>query len=191
MKNFDCHEVEELILTDLDEGLNQDKRVILERHLAECAACRKTWDETRLLLSEIASDVPEDPGEAFWRNYQISLEARLRDRENSGSWNWGFRSWGFWWKTAGAFALAALILMVVSVGVFRHWSAPPSMEVSSVSSDLISDLDQLYGPVLAEEVTYSHGFDTEDAHLSGSILVTSDDPFGEFDVEDETNPLFL
>ncbi len=67
MKSTDCHKVEELILTGLDEGLEQDKRVALERHLSECAGCRKTWDETRLLLSEIAADTPEDPGEAFWR----------------------------------------------------------------------------------------------------------------------------
>ena len=183
MKNSDCHKVEELILTDLDEGLQPDKRVVLERHLSECPGCRKTWDETRLLLSQIAADAPKDPGEAFWRDYQISLEARLRERENSLSWGWGF-----WWKAAGAFALAALVFVVVSVGVVQHYGARLPTHEDTVSTDLISDLDQLYCPVLAEEATYDHEFDTEDSHLSRSIIASSGDPFAEWFEEDDDEP---
>ena len=183
MKNSDCHKVEELILTDLDEGLQPDKRVVLERHLSECAGCRKTWDETRLLLSQIAADAPKDPGEAFWRDYQISLEARLRERENSVSWGWDF-----WWKPTGAFALAALVFVVVSVGVFQHYAARPPTRESTLSTDLISDLDQLYGTVLAEEAADDHEFDTEDSHLTHSILASSDDSFAEWFEEDDDEP---
>ena len=196
MKDSDCRTMEELILTDLDEGLPQEKRVVLERHVSECAACRKTWEDTRLLLSEIAADVPEDPGETFWSNYQISLKARLRERDleahlrkTKNSISWGS---GFWWKAAGAFAVAGLVFIVVSVGVFQHHAARSLTDESSVSSHLISDLNQLYGPVLADEATYGHEFDTEDSHLTNSILAPSDDALGEwFEAEDEPSELFL
>jgi len=196
MKNSDCRNVQELILTDLDEGLLHDKRVVLERHLSECATCQRTWDDTRLLLSEIAADVPEDPGEAFWRDYETSLAVRLRERDleahlrketNSVLWGWGFR-----WKAAGAFALAALAFIVVSVSVFQHYIARPRTDERMASIGIIRDLDQPYGPVLDDEAVYGHEFDTDDSHLAGSIPASSDDPFEEWlEAEDEPSQLFL
>ncbi len=181
MRNIECSKAEELILAHLDEGLHNKKRLILENHLQNCASCRELYPEIQLLLADLAADRPEDPGEAFWKYYQTSLEARLASRNVS-------RSWNFWLKPAGAFAIAILVA-IISMGVFHLWNFDYVTTSPTPSAQLIRDLNQLYGPV-QDETAFS-SIDAE--HLQypqGSKL--SDDSLVEwFEVEDEPNQFFL
>ena len=153
MKNLNCRKAEEWIVTDLDEGLEHEKRLILEDHLSGCASCRKMRENTELLLSEVAADTLEDPGEAFWRYYRISLDARLRESDISPSRSfWWTRARGFGWKPASVFAMAILVFVVISIGIFHPWSLRPSTD-EDVSSQLIGELNQLYGPI-SDELPY-------------------------------------
>jgi hypothetical protein len=183
MKNLNCRKAEEWIVTDLDEGLEHEKRLILEDHLLGCASCRKMREDTESLLSDVAADVPEDPGEAFWRYYRISLDARLRDRDIP-------RSWGFWWKPASVFAMAILVFVIISIGIFHPRSFRPSIDEAE-ASQLIGELNQLYGPD-SDDLTYFAvtAGDAQLAQVSRSSVL--DESFVEwFEVEDEPNQLFL
>ena len=137
-------------MTDLDEGLDHGKRLILEHHLSGCASCREMRNETRSLLSDITTDMPQDPGDAFWQYYRVSLDARLRDKDISrSSLFWWTRAWRFGWKPVGVFVTAILIFVVISVGIFDTWNFRPSID-STLSAQLIGELNQLYGPVTDE-----------------------------------------
>ncbi len=190
MKNLDCLKAEEWILTDLDEGLELEKRLILEDHLSGCSSCRKMQKDTELLLSDVAADVPEDPGEAFWKYYRVSLDARLRDSDVSHSWGfWWTRAWSLWRKPASVFAMAILVFVIISIGILRPWIFRPSAD-EVVAPQLIGELNQLYGPV-SDESTFA--VTAEDVQLSqvwrSSVL---DESLVEwFEVEDEPNELFL
>ena len=65
MKTHECNEAEKLIVADLDEGLKPSEQERLEHHLRLCAPCRQVREESLTLLSAIASDLPEEPGEEF------------------------------------------------------------------------------------------------------------------------------
>ncbi len=185
MRNIECSKAEELILAHLDEGLQNKKRLVLENHLLNCASCRELYPEIQLLLTDLAADKPEDPGEAFWRYYNTSLEARLADRNAS-------RSWNFWLKPAGAFAIVILVA-IISLSVFDLWNFHSLMigptTSPTPSAQLISDLNQLYGPV-PDEVAFS-SIDAEHLQYSQSSRFTDDSLVEWFEVEDEPNQFFL
>jgi hypothetical protein len=191
MKNLNCRKAEEWIVADLDEGLDHEKRLILEDHLRGCASCGKMREDTALLLSEVAADAPEDPGEAFWKLYRISLDARLRERDISRSWGpWRLRAWGFGWKPASALAMAILVFVIISVGIFHLWGFRPSTD-QAVSPQLIGELNELYGPV-SDELPYFAFTSGDTQFLQASRSSVLDDSSVEwFEVEDEPNQLFL
>jgi predicted anti-sigma-YlaC factor YlaD len=191
MKSLNCRKAEEWIVADLDEGLNDEKRLILEDHLSGCASCRKMREDTALLLSEVAADAPEDPGEAFWKLYRISLDARLRERKISRPWSpWRLRAWSFGWKPASALAMAILVFVTISIGISHLWNSRPSAD-EAVSPQLIGELNELYGPV-SDELPY-FALTSSDAQLfqASRSPVLDDSSVEWFEIEDEPNQLFL
>ena len=54
-----CHDVEILLDGYVDGELSPDERLRVQRHLADCAACRAAVDETRSLVAA-ASELPRE-----------------------------------------------------------------------------------------------------------------------------------
>ncbi|MGO9572318.1 MAG: hypothetical protein ACLP5H_32790 [Desulfomonilaceae bacterium] len=135
-------------------------------------------------MSAIASDLPEEPGEEFWKLYHQSLDARLKEQELKPVWS-------FWWKAAGVLAVAVIALLVVRVGIFQ----PDNRQIAdlrAMSPDLIQELKQVYGPT-SEELSPGSLFDDQlltvvDARAAAG-LDESDVQW--FEVEDESGPLYL
>ncbi len=184
MKTRECNEAEKLIIADLDEGLKPSEQERLENHLRLCAPCRQVREESLALLSAIASDLPEDPGEEFWKLYHQSLDARLKEQELKPL-------WGFWWKAAGVFVAAVIALLVIRVAIFQ----PDNRQIADLrvmSPDLFQELEQVYGPT-SEELS--------PGSLYGDPLLTVVDARADarlddsdvqwFEVEDEPGPLYL
>jgi hypothetical protein len=190
MKKIDCGKAEELMVTDLDEGLGHGKRLILEHHLSGCASCREIRNQTGSLLSDLTTDTVQDPGDAFWQYYRVSLDARLRDKDiSSSSLFWWTRAWRIGWKPVGVFVTAILIFMVISVGIFDTWHFRPYID-STLSAQLIGELNQLYGPVTDEQAYFAVGAE-ELGYPQTSQLIADDSLVEWFEVEDEPNQLFL
>lgn len=143
MRKLHCTKAEELIIRDLDEGLDSEPLALLESHISQCPSCRRFKEEMSSLLASVAADVPEDPGEDFWRYYDVSLQARLQEKSVS-------RSWGFGLRLAGVVMAGILAVLVVRWGVMEPQE--PKMMDNRVAMLLIQDLNGLYGPVRDEFV---------------------------------------
>lgn len=184
MKTRECSEAEKLIICGLDEGLTPSEQERLEHHLSLCEPCRQVREETRALLSSIASDLPEEPGEEFWTLYHQSLDARLREKALQPT-------WGLWWKAAGVFVAAVIALIVIRVATIQP-NIPQIADLRVMSSDLINELEQVYGPTSEElpggSLVGDHPLTVVDARTATRL---DDDDVQWFEVEDESGPLYL
>lgn len=182
MSKFDCAKAQELIIRDLDEGLDEERLALMESHVGQCSSCRRFREEMSSLLASVAADVPEDPGEDFWRYYDVSLEARLQEKRLR-------RPWGFGLKLAGVLTAALLALLVVRWGVMEPQE--PSMTDNRVAMLLIQDLNGLYGPI-TDEYTIPVGVSPQALEALAPQVSSGNDSLGDwFEVEDESDDLFL
>ncbi|MEW6348815.1 MAG: anti-sigma factor [Thermodesulfobacteriota bacterium] len=136
MKTLKCTKAQRLIVSALDEGLDRPLQEALDKHLAECPACREFQTETDEVLGVIRRSSVEDPGDAFWQYYHSSLDARLRSREpvSPGLWTWA----------NAAFAAGfALILLVVGMGAVGLLQDSPTGNGGQTAA--IREIDRLFG----------------------------------------------
>lgn len=183
MSTISCKKAEEWIVTHLDEGLDERKLQRLEDHVRGCTLCQTYQAEMKQMLEAVAQDVPEDPGEYFWKTYDSSLEARLNDRKA------GARSSGWTWTAAGALVAASLALVVVLTALKDPAGVQRPGEQQMVS--LIEELEYLYGPV-----DFDYGYDDSIGELktASADVRTFDDLESSdswFEVEEEPNHLLL
>jgi anti-sigma factor RsiW len=105
-------------------SLAADERARVERHLAECAACRAAVADFRLLLDRFATTAPAPP-QIPWPRYRAELRAR---REARG----GRRVRTRWLRPvplAAAAAAACVVVLYVAVG-----SRPPA-DLAAMEAD--------------------------------------------------------
>jgi hypothetical protein len=182
MKTLDCPKTEQLIVGELDEGLDAATLQALENHLRECPSCRAFRKDTARILASVAADVPEDPGELYWKHYETSLGAKLSEKSPVS------RS-GYGWKAAAAFAALAAVLTTSQVLNFRSQS-PGQMDQTAALS-LMRDLSVIYGPGLEDvPVGAEPGDDLREALAAGG-QAPEDYLLSWFEVEDESNRLLL
>jgi predicted anti-sigma-YlaC factor YlaD len=181
MKRLDCHTAEDWIIARLDEGLSDKREQLLETHLQQCAACRAFRDETAVLLSAVATDVPPDPGEDFWKRYDSSLDAKIREKAHN-------RAVG-WWRMPLVMVAASLLVIVVGLGALMYYqqSQPDRLARSTV---LFEEFGQLYGPVSDEGL---NRYPSWDQIVAGFVSVHQE--YGPdslwFEAEDDPYQVFL
>ncbi|MFZ5868222.1 MAG: zf-HC2 domain-containing protein [Thermodesulfobacteriota bacterium] len=183
MKKLTCTNIEELVIRDLDAGLDDRERVALDAHVLECATCRELRQEMARLIAALKTDAPEDPGEEYWRRYDLSLDAKLREKEMNRN------AWGLRWKLA-----AAAICVVLAV--FAAWEYSMRLDqdgqtLPSRTLALVEDLNELYGPV--EEDRYASADVQAVAIISADsrIAFLNDGLMIWFEAEDEADNLLL
>ena len=184
MKGISCSKAEEWILRDLDEDLLVYQREALEAHVRECESCHRFRLDVNEVITSVATDAPEDPGEDFWKMYQVSLEAKLREKELTPKVSLG---WG--WKAAGALLAAFLVIILVRVGMWQE--STPEWGNTQQMSALFEDLTRLYGPIETEDsyddAVGEHTLATAYSEIDPERLRVA--PW--FEVEEESNHLIL
>jgi predicted anti-sigma-YlaC factor YlaD len=182
MRTISCAKATDLIVRDLDEGLSSPDKQILETHVQRCPHCREWREQTAGMLAAIAADVPQDPGEEFWKYYDTSLQARLREAE-AGT------SWGSFWKAIAAVAVAGIIFAVVWLARFEPGSQQVDVAKVSWSPVLIQELEQFYGPDAYEILPSTLSRDQFFAFTGAAVANGDEEVFGWFEVEDDPNQL--
>lgn len=142
MNTSECREVQERIIADLDEGLVEDEREILEVHLRQCDSCRRMRDETARLFSALKDDVPPDPDEKFWRELETSLDAKILRTDLRGR-------FGNRWKPVALALAAGLAFFAVWAGYFDPFGGRTSTDEAALPA-VIEELERAYGPSSGE-----------------------------------------
>jgi anti-sigma factor RsiW len=104
----------------LDGGLGEEERVALERHLAECASCRRQLDELREVVRWLRADAPDAPDPGVWPRVAERIAGLPAARTPAPSW----RSPRFRLLACGALAAAAVA--VIALPAIRDARAPNS-----------------------------------------------------------------
>jgi hypothetical protein len=170
-----------MIVMDLDEGLQPEYREVLESHLRGCSACMVSREEFAALFASVAEAAPAEPDQEYWRRYDSSLDAALREKDYSRGW------WGFRWKTVGVLLAAGFAFAAVYTSFYDFQKT--GVEDRRVSSQLLmEELNELYGPSSDDFLpTFQYR----------AILTEARTPRGDeapeewFEVEDEAGPLWL
>lgn len=176
MKKISCSIAQTWITAYVDGSLDAKSRYSLEHHLLYCPQCRSVHVATAGLLSRLKEDVPSEPGETFWRQYDSSLNALLREKEIDRD-----RSELSWNVVPPALAAFALIL-AFGLGLVSRLSVP-TRSLDTLSPQVVEELDRLYGPSLEEEISLRGGGLT--------IAAANCDPLGDdaivpwFEVEED------
>ncbi len=181
MKRLDCHLAEDWIIARLDESLGGEREQLLQAHLQQCAACRAFRDETAVLLSAVAADVPPDPGEDFWKRYDLSLDAKLREKAHDVP--------ARWWRTALVVVAASVLVIVVGLGAMKYYQQPAPDRLAR-STVLFEEFSQLYGPVSDEGLNRYPSWDQIVVGLGNGYQEDVPDSLW-FEVEDEPYQVLL
>lgn len=103
--------------------LSADERAQIERHLKECADCRKSVDSSAAILSELAHTVDEVRA-PDWNVYRAELRHKLAEKQARGG-GVGMRWWRrelrlpvLRWPSMVLSAIAVSVL-VIAIGMYR------------------------------------------------------------------------
>jgi anti-sigma factor RsiW len=97
--------------------LRAEEQEAVSRHLQECAICRLSLEETRVVLEALRAERPAPP-EPDWRRYRAELRGKLVERSTP---RWSWRRMPRLVPIAATAAVAALALVLV----LRPGAPPP------------------------------------------------------------------
>lgn len=150
MKKISCSIAQTWIVAYVDGSLDAKSTNSLEHHLLYCSQCRSVHEATAGLLSRLREDAPAEPRETFWRQYDSSLNALLREKEIDRE-----RSELSWNVVPAALAAFALIL-ALGLGLVSRLGVP-TRSPDTLPPQVVEELDRLYGPSLEEEISLKGG----------------------------------
>jgi len=148
-----CRDFRESVLDALSGSLPAEQKKDLERHLADCPACRAHFETTKKAYETMDQREQYDPGEEFWAGYWDRLQARMAAEESAerapaplirGKFRWPFAGFPRWIQLTGAAAalVAAGIFIGRSLSRPGFQASPPaagpaaSVQAAAAESDL-------------------------------------------------------
>jgi hypothetical protein len=110
-----------------------------DAHLAECEACRRTFEELSAALQAMTGvDVPER-GESYgaevWARIQPRLDQQKLDQPETSSWAQPLGAFFTWPRLAAAGALATIVLAAFLAGRYVGAPATPATPAAPVRAD--------------------------------------------------------
>jgi anti-sigma factor RsiW len=126
-----CVKMESRILAYMDDRLKDSERAEMEKHLADCAACRVRANEFRS-LSDLLGELPiVEPTTAF----DVRVRARVAAEPVK-------QSWWAWMRPSPriAFAASMLLLATLWIGYRKEAVAPLPISPEEASAGLMQDI---------------------------------------------------
>lgn len=188
MKHIDCNTAQDWIVADLDRSLDDDLRLSLEEHMAQCPVCREAQTGLRHIWTALAGDMPVDLGGDFWKDFHASLLARMDTVSTQPRTGW--RSWKLGWEATAVFVPAMVALVIVFLGSTRE--LPQQLPVDNATRQkLLTELNELYGPSSEEGVSAADLDQVKTELLRTRKATAGASTLTWFEVEDEPNPPHL
>lgn len=130
-----CEEARELVTALVDNEISSPERASIEDHLKDCAGCRRTYEQERVLKTEIHNLGTRLIAPAELQN-KILADHRMLPNEAGSFTGWrgilSFRPFGH-----PAFALALLLIVLLpAIYFFTHHSQPVSLAALQIQSKI-------------------------------------------------------
>ncbi|MEO7005324.1 MAG: hypothetical protein ABI064_07775 [Acidobacteriaceae bacterium] len=144
-------------------------------HLAECVACKQTWEELQKTMQALDAWEAPEPSPYF----DTRMAARLREEKNTEAPGWLERMLGHWqWEGKSAMrpVLAAILalLVIVGVGSFEgHMSFNKTSPAQQTISATVNDLELLDRN--AQTLQELAAFDSSDAAIGQGVIGSNHD----------------
>ena len=123
-----CRRFEKMISKHLDGRLAPKKESALQRHLAECPACRRRLEEYRLIREDLSAETFPAPRDFFWER----LKPLLHQPEKEGL--------GTLWPRWGLRAIPVVLMIGILWGAAVLVFAPhPALELSQTGVLLLEN----------------------------------------------------
>lgn len=127
-----CNDVENLIIDHLENSLSEEDKKLMDLHLADCAGCRASLEQSRLLLGMIDQIPKETPPDRLRHSFEEMLEKEKQEAAVSKP----GKLIQLPWKRIMTVAAAAALLIVGSLyGTFQ---------ANRKTEDRVSLLEQQY-----------------------------------------------
>ena len=134
-----CH-VTEMISAFMDGELSQKDKLFVDRHLKDCAVCRKEIDALRSLDNLLCDIKPIEPSMDFSRRFWKEVDVRAAKKTP-----WSiFKDFSWGWHPSLVSAAAALVIVAGSFMAYR--STSPTLDFSNLdpADQLIAQNMTLY-----------------------------------------------
>lgn len=175
MKKNSCSYIEELLIVDLDEGVDAARKRLVLEHLRDCAACRDFRDNLSAAFHEIRDGAADDPGEEYWKHYSISMDAKLREKQME---NKGIHRW----RAAAALLFAVFALLIIRAGIGPGADPTELLAPTGARPALVEELQYVYGPIAYDNPWKSEALEPQTATNNTQM---NDVVLSWFEVEDE------
>lgn len=106
----------------IDDQLDIEKRKQIEQHLLECSDCAKKKEELDVIIHRVGSISVPKVSSQQWEQVHSKLITNIESLPAKKGLSW-FPKWAF--APAGAFALALLIYITISIVPFGNQQASP------------------------------------------------------------------
>ena len=144
---MDCERIKELLLSYIDNEIDDDERKLVEVHLSGCAECTAemealavTGSRLRQAYETVAAGVSPSPG--VWQAIKSRVEAKRptgeRDADRAGlRWGWLFGWRHPVWRTAvaGAAMLSFMIVFAINSAPVSMWTAVEQQAIDIAVND--------------------------------------------------------
>jgi anti-sigma factor RsiW len=144
---MDCQEKSKQIVEQINDfaldELNPNSELELLAHVAECQACRESYDNAKAVRKAVDRSAQRLAEAEPSPEFMAKLRARIASEPAPRRWNWSAETIGeerFRWSLSYAAVglVAASILLVVLTRPIRRGSAPSVARVSELQSSLSS-----------------------------------------------------
>ncbi len=172
---MNCEQAQAYFVDLWREALDAPARAELERHLAECEACRSECDEGRRTWEALGELRAEEPSARLRTRFYGELHEAERQRRRRER----MRGWiGNPWVSAAA----AVVLVAVGIGVGRMTATRDDSKVANLQHE-VADMRQLMALSLLEQqsaserlrgVSYASTVQEPDSDVRDALLRTLD-----------------
>ncbi len=124
---MDCKKVRKKLSSYLDNEVNLDQKSKIKEHLKKCKACSYQLKQLRQIQSLVQKIPSQKPEPGFYER----LSSRLSEKEMSLKER--LFGWGYSWRLFPRIAIAASIVLILSVSLLYIWR---SSSISGVNIEV-------------------------------------------------------
>ena len=146
---MDCEHIKELLLSYIDDEIDDDERKLVEVHLSDCAECTAEMEalavagsRLRQAYETVAAGV--SPSAGVWQAIKNRIDTKQPTGERDTDWTRSRWGWLFGWRrpvwrtaVAGAAMLSFMIVFAINNAPAQQWTAAEQQAIDIAVNDSV------------------------------------------------------